>query len=329
MALETLLSARAVLEAQIGTPLTPTRLIYFDDGSHDQKITTITPTEKRASYFPTFRAYPGIERDGLSFAGDWTFDQAIFWLNLHTKAVASGVGGTADKTWAFVPSASTDDLKSATFQFGYSDGIGATKPAWSLPGCLGDELKLTWRKGDTVKFASKLMSAYGASQISAFTGSLSDVVTTSALGTATQVWIDTTTIGSTLDPNIMDVDFTINNGYSYLDTLNNTATAAQILRGKPRTFKLDFTRYYANDTELDLNVTKTPRKIRVRTVGPVLGGSFYSITLDAYGVYDGDSYEKSVVDGMGVEKYSLIPIWDTGATTDYSITIVNATAAIT
>lgn len=329
MALETLLSARAALETTRGTGVTPTRIIYFDQGSHEQKVQTIAPTEKRATYRPTFRAYPGIERNTLNFAGDWTFDQSIFWLNLGVKAVASGTGGGSDKTWAFLPTSTTDDLKSAVFQYGYTDAIGATRPAWSLEGCMVDELKLSWRKDQTVQFAAKVMSAEAATQLTAFTGALSDVVTTSALGTATVVTIDTTTLGSTADSDVMDVDFTLNNGFVYLDTLNGTAVASEILRPNPVTWSLDFTRYYRNDTELDLNLLKTPRKIRVRTTGPALGGSNYRIDLECYGVYDGDSYEKTVVDGLGVEKYKLIPIYDATATTDFNFNIVNATSALT
>lgn len=327
MALETLLSARSFLETTRGTGGTPTRLVYFNEGTHEQKVATIAPTEKRASYRPTYRAYPGIERDGLNFSGDFTYDQAILWLNLHVKAVAAGTGGGADKTWTFLPTSTTDDLKSATFQFGYTDSIGATRPAWSLVGCLGDELKLSWRKGETVQFESKLMSAYAATQISAFTGALSDVVTTSGLGTTTTVTIDTTTIGTTADPDVMDVDFTLNNGFVYLDGLNNTATATEILRPEPTTWALDFTRYYRNDTELDLNLLKTPRKIRIKTA--IGAGTSYAITLDLYGVYDGDSYSKTVVDGLGVEKYKLVPIYDTTATADFSFVVVNQSGTIT
>lgn len=327
MALETMLSARSFLETTRGTGGTPTRIVYFDQGTHDQKVQTIIPTEKRATYRPNFRAYPGIERNTLNFAGDWTYDQSILWLNLGVKAVASGTGGGADKTWTFLPTSTSDDLKSANFQFGYSDSIGATRPAWSLEGCMVDELKLSWRKDQTVQFAAKVMSAEAATQISAFTGALSDVVTTSALGTGTTVTIDTTTIGTTADSDVMDVDFTLNNGFTYLDTLNGTAVASEILRPNPVTWSLDFTRYYRNDTEMDLNLLKTPRKIRVKSM--VGAGTSYAMTLDCYGVYDGDSYEKTVVDGLGVEKYKLVPYYDATATADFQFVIINQSGTIT
>lgn len=329
MALATLLSARGALESVRGTGLTPTRIVYFEDGSHSQDVATIRPSEKRASYIEAFRSYPGIERDGLQFSGALTFEQAVWWANLHVKAVASGVAGGADYTWTFAPTLTSDDLKSATFQFGYADSIGATLPAWELNGCLGDELTIDWPKDDTVKFSSKLMSPKGASQVSAFTGALSDVVTIDALGTGTAVYIDTTTIGSTADPNILDASWTLTNGYTYLDTLNATNTATSILRPGPRSWRLNVTRYYANDTELDLYLTKALRKVRIKTEGPIIPTTAVknTITLDLYGVWE--SYEKTEVDGLGVEKMTLAPLYNSTATNDMSLIIINALAAIT
>lgn len=327
MALRTLLTARAGLESTRGTSVTPTRLVYFEDGSHSQEIATIRPPERRASYFEAFRSYAGIERNTLEFSGDVTYDDLIWWANLHVKAVASGTGASADKTWAFAPSATTDDLKSATVQFGYADGIGATRPAWEVEHVLGDELTLTWTKGEAVRFASRLMTPEAAEQISAFTGSLSDRTTVSALGTTTAVYIDPSTIGTTADANVIEASFTLNNGFAYLDTLNGTNVAKDLLRPSPRTWRLELTRYYADDTERDAYVAKTLRKIRIQTTGPALGSSNYRIRLDTYGIID--SVETADVDGMGTERITILPQYDATATTDFSLEVVNATASIT
>ena len=329
MAVGTLLSARAALEATRGTGVTPTRLLYFTEGSHEQKVATIRPIERRASFVEAFRSYAGIERDILRFSGDFTYTDAIWWLNVFLKAVAAGTGAGADKTWTFLPTHTSDDIKSATVQFGYTDNIGATRPAWELQGCLGEELTLRWVKGETVTFDGVLYSAEGATQISAFTGALSDRTTVSATGVTTQSFIDPTTIGTTADTDVLDATFTLGNQWKYLDTLNNTAFAAELLRTMPKTWRYEFTRYYRNDTELDAMIAKTVRKVRVRSLGPVLVGSNYKIDLDLYGVYDGGAYEKSEVDGIGVEKFVLVPQYDTTALTDLQAVVVNDIAAIT
>jgi hypothetical protein len=327
MALRTLLTARAGLESTRGAGATPTRLVYFEDGIHNQEIATIRPRERRASYFEAFRSYPGLERNSFEFGGDVTFDDLIWWANLHVKAVASGTGAGADKTWAFTPTASSDDLKSATLQWGYADGIGATRPAWAVDHVLGDELTLTWTKGDAVRFRSRLLSPKAASQISAFTGSPTDRTTISALGTATVVYIDAATIGTTADANIVEATFSLNNGLAHLDTLNGTNVAADLLRPEPRTWRLELTRYYGNDTERDAYVAKTLRKIRIQTTGPSLGGSAYRIRLDAYGIID--AIENADVDGLGTERITILPQYDSTAATDFSLEVVNATASIT
>lgn len=329
MPVQTLLTARAGLESTRNTPVTPTRLLYFEEGTHEQKVATLRPRERRASFVEGFRSYAGIERNAFDFGGDFTFDDAIWWANLNLKAVASGTGAGADKTWLFLPTHTSDDVKSATLQYGYADGIGATRPAWEVAGCLGESLKLTWTKGDTVRFSARLMSAKGATQLSAFTGALSDRTTTSGVGTATRVFIDSSTIGTTADADVMDFEWEYTNGWKYLDTLNNTAVAQELLRTEPKSWRMTLTRYYRNDTELDAMVAKTVRKIRLETTGPALGGSNYRKRLDLYGVYDGDGYEKTEVDGIGVEKFVLVPQYDTTATTDMSLEIVNATASIT
>jgi len=328
LALKTLLTARAALETARGTAITPTRLIYADEMAHDQKLAIQRPSERRASYFGNFRSYAGIERNGFRFGGDATYTDLIWWANLHIKAVAAGTGAGGDKTWTFVPTAGADDLKSASLQFGYADAIGATRPAWEVDGVLGEELTLTITKSAPWSFRSQLMSAEGATQISAFTGTPADRTLMSILGTTTQTYIDPTTIGTTVDNDVLDSEFTLTNGFVHLDTLNATNVAAEILRPAARDWKLAITRYYRNDTELDAMLAATVRKVRIKATGPVLGGSFYSATLDLYGVWDGEQYEKTEVDGLGVEKFVLVPQYDSTATTDFSLIVVNADAAV-
>lgn len=327
MAVIPLQSARAALETTRGTAVTPTRILYFDEATHSQDVATIRPYERRNSFAEAFRSYAGIERNGLQLGGALTFNDLLWLANLHVKAVASGTGAGADKTWTFSPTLTSDDLKSATIQFGYADGIGATAPAWSLEGCLGNELTLDWTKDSAVRFRSDIMTAEGATQISAFTGSLSDRDTVNALGTNTAIYVDSSTIGSTADSDLLDASFTLTNGFKYLDTLNATATAKELIRTEPRSWSLTMTRYYRNDTELDAYVAKTVRKIRLRTTGPSLGASNYKIDLDLYGVWTG--YQKAEVDGMGVERFTLSPQYDSTATNDMSLVVVSSEASIT
>lgn len=323
----TLLTARAGLEASRGTDTTPTRLLYFGEGWHQQEIATIAPSEKRASYRPTYRAYAGVERNSFDFSGPLSFDDAIWWANLAIKAVASGTGASADKTWTFLPTSTSDDLKSASIQWGYTDALSATQPAYKVTGCVADSLTINWAADEAVTFAAKLVSPGTATQISAYTGSLSDRSVTQALGTLTSFYIDASTIGSTQDSNILEASWTLNNGFQHMDALNGSAYASSVYRPNPQTWSLTFTRVYNSLTERTAYLAKSEQKIRVKTTGPSLGGSTYSLTLDCYGIVD--KLEMAESNGIGVEKVTIVPLYDTTATGDFSLTVVNATAALT
>lgn len=333
MALHIFRSARAALEATRGTDLTPTRLIYQDEIEHQQEVATIRPQQLRNSYVGWYSAAAGTETNTLRRSGALSYNDAVWDMNTHVKAVASGTGAGADKTWTFLPTHTSDDIKSATMQLGYSDGLSATQPGVRLNYCLGDEYRIKWDKKDddgSVSFASQMVSPKAAAQISAFTGSLSDRTVTLISATGTVVTVDTTTIGTTPDNFWTDVEWTLNNGYRNLYTLNNTTAAQDTFRPNARAWKLAGSRYYAGavaDTEWDAFVAKTPRKVRIKTTGPVLGGSFYSIQLDLYGVYT--AMEWGERDGLGMHKFTLEPIYDTTALTDFQVIVVTAEAAIT
>src|SRR5688500_4575560 len=104
MAVEVLASARGALEATRGSDTTPTRILYFENATHDQDVGTLIPPESWANYTPNRRAYPGLEADGMHFDGDVTTQQIVFWLNLAVDAEAPGtLTDTSAYTWTFLP----------------------------------------------------------------------------------------------------------------------------------------------------------------------------------------------------------------------------------
>jgi hypothetical protein len=329
VALKIMKSGRAALESVRGTDLAPTRALYFDSAMHQQDVATIRPATLHGSYFAYLGASAGTELNSLEMNGALSFDDAVWLANTHIKAVASGTGGAADKTWTFLPTAGSDDIKSATIQLGYADGLGASQPAVKLNYCLGDELTISWDKsGDgTVSWASKMVVPMAATQISAFTGSAADRTLTLASCNTTVITIDTTTIGTTADNYWQDVSWTLTNGYANLFTLNNTTAAIATFRPGPRTWKLTGSRYYQSDTEWDAYIAKTVRKVRIKSTGPALGGSNYSFQLDLYGVYTGMTWDEK--DDLGFQTFTLEGVYNVTATTDFSVTVVNADSAIT
>lgn len=332
MALHIFKSARAVLEATRGAGGTPTRILYQDDGFIQQDVKTIRPQQLRNSYFGYYAATAGTETNTINRSGILSFNDLVWDANTHIKAVASGTGAGADKLWAFVPTSASDDIKSALIQFAYSDSLGASQPGASVAYCLGNEYTIKWDKtGDgLVTFDSKMVTPKALTQIAAFTGSLSDRTVQLASANGTQVYVDAATIGTTADNYWIDASWTVTNGYKNLYTLNNTTAAQDTFRPVARMWKMEGTRYYAGtvaDTEWDAYIAKTVRKIRIKTVGPTLGSTNYIIQLDLYGVYT--NMQNAETDGLGVQKFTLEPVYDTTATTDFSLTVTTAEATVT
>src|SRR6185369_6636181 len=132
MALHIMKSARAVLEATRGAGGTPTRILYFDDGFWQQDVKTIRPQQLRGSYFGFYSASAGTETNQIGMNGIQSFQDLVWLAQTHIKYVSAPTGAGADRTWAFVPTSASDDIKSALIQFGYIDGLGASQPAASL-----------------------------------------------------------------------------------------------------------------------------------------------------------------------------------------------------
>ena len=328
MALRVFTSGRAALEVTRGTDLTPTRLIYAEEFTHEQDRQTIRPAELRASYEGFYQAAAGTETNTLAMSGRMSYDDLIWWANLFIAPLASGTGAGADKTWAFVPSLTADNVKTATVQLGYADTI-ATAPGVRLNYCLGNTFNLHWEKNDdgAVTFNGDFFIGAAATQITAFTGALSDRVTVPMSSNNTVVTLDATTIGTTADSNVVSVDWTLNLGPVAFYALDGTTAANGVYRPNHRTWTCTITRRYANDTEWDIYVSKAERKVRIATTGAALGGSDYSATLYLYGAYTGRKWAD--VDGIITEELTIEPLYDVAAARSFGLTVVNATAAIT
>jgi hypothetical protein len=327
MALKIFTSGRAALESTRGTPLTPTRIIYFEEANHTQDVQTIRPTEL-GGYEAHKTAAAGVETNTLELSGRMSYDDLIWYANLFVAPLASGTGGGADKTWSFVPSVTADNVKTATVELGHSDTI-ATAPGVRLPYCLGSTFNLHFEKNDdgAVTFSASFFIGAAAVDITAFTGSLSDRTVVPMSSNNTIVYVDATTIGTTADTNFVSADFNLDLGPVAFYALDGTTSANAIHRPNPRTWSCTLVRRYADATERSIYKSKAERKVRIRTTGAALGGSNYRTTLDLYGVYTGR--ESADIDGIITEELTLENIYDTAASKSFSLEVVNATASIT
>jgi hypothetical protein len=281
----------------------------------------------RNSYSPVFSASAGPERNTFGMRGRVSYDDLPWLGNLFFKAIASGTGGGDPYTWTFLPTLTSDDVKTATVQLGYSDTIGASAPATKLNYLMGQTLTLNWEKNDdgAVTFDAQFLSAKAASQITAFTGTLTDRSVTLASCNNTTVYSDpgAGTIGATADNYVIAVEWTLDLGPVPLYTLDGTTGALAMYRPNHRTWTASITRQYANDTHWDDYVDKTTQKIRVKTIA----SASRQFQVDLYGTYT--AREWSEVDGIITEVLTLEPIYDTASTSDHNMVVINGLASIT
>lgn len=316
-------SARAALETVRGTSLTPTRIIYAEEFTLDHTVATIRPEELRGSYEGVYAAEAGPETSSVTMAGRVSYDDLPWHANMFFKKVQTPTGA-GPYVYTFLPTNTSDDLNTFTLQLGDAAAI-ATSPGVQLSYGFADELNLHFEKNDdgAVTFNARYLFAKALTQITAFTGSLSNRTTTPASANVTTIKIDETTIGTTPDTAVTAVDFTMQIGPVPFYTLDGTLAANAVYRPDYRRWTAEITRQYANATEFSAYVAKTIKKIRVTTTT----GANAIIVLDLYGVWTGRSY--SDVDGIITEVLTLEPVYDTTSTSSVSLVVTNGIAALT
>jgi hypothetical protein len=326
MAVNQLLKLVGAIESTAGSAATATRVLYVNEATPSQEVTSIANTTLRGNYFETYEINPGIERNGLNVAGPVLYNQIPFWLETAVKGGVSASGTAAPYTWAYTPNSGTANApKTFTAEWGWADG-GTVVPTYLLAGCATDELSITYVKDEAVTFSATTIAAGTVALGTAYSASPSDTTQVSVLGVDAAVYIDATTIGSTADTSVQEATFTLTRGLVRRDALDGTSAAVDTVAPVARQARLEIVRYFTNRNELDKFLLKSERKIRIAVTGPTLGAGNYEFTLDFYGV--ADTHEIAEVDGVIVANIAYRGIVDSSASTDFSITVKNNLATI-
>jgi hypothetical protein len=326
MAVNQLLKLVGALESTAGSAVSATRVLYADEATPSQEVTSIANTTLRGTFFETHEINAGVERNGLNISGPVLYNQIPFWLESSVKGGVTPSGTVAPYTWAYTPNSGTANApKTFTAEWGWADG-GTAVPIYLLPGCATDELSIAYVKDEAVTFTATTIAAGTVTLGTAYSASPSDTTQISVLGVGAAVFIDTTTIGSTADTSVQEATFTLTRGLVRREVLDGTSASVDTVAPVARQARLEIVRYFTNRTELDKFLLKGERKIRIRTTGPVLGAGNYEFTVDFYGV--ADTHEIAEVDGVIVANIAYRGIVDSSAATDFSITVKNNLATI-
>jgi len=109
---------QAALEVTRGTDLAATRKVYAK-GQMTKEANWQVPEEDRGTFISQYRSSLGIVTAAFPLSGGCTYEDQPWWNQLWLKGGVSGVlSATSVYTYTFVPTPATDDLKSATFEWG-------------------------------------------------------------------------------------------------------------------------------------------------------------------------------------------------------------------
>lgn len=310
---------QAGLESVRGTAVAATRIQPIT-GYLIENVKRDIIHEQRNSFIDNYRNFQTkrfVELRGLTTSP--TFEDLPWVCQSFLKGSVAGVlSATTVYTYTFTPTANADDLKTVTWE------VGDDTQAFQIPFGIGDLLSLEFIADGPAKMTADYLGQKAVKQ--AFTGALSDRVTEDINGALMSVQIDTTTIGSTSVTNVLAAKFTLANNWVQLWRLDGGIVPGDAYR-KVRSAQLELTVQFNNTTEYDAFVT-TPveRKVRLKVLGSVIAGSAGSVakslTIDWYGLWD----TAPLADTNGIHTVKLIgtSMFDTTATTDFSVAIANA-----
>jgi hypothetical protein len=286
------------LEATRGTAVTPPSHLVPVAGSIVPTRTKYRPAEQRGTLEQTYRSKT--VRTGCNWTipdslADPNYAPLLFNMFLKTvSAPTTPTNGVLTRLWTFVPTITSDDLKSATLYAG-----DPNVQTWQAAYCMGDELTISADATgeDGVTWAAKGMGRF-PTRVSAPTWPAAipgDLLMPGAM----QCWIDTSSaIGTTeVTGRFIKTDWTIPTGVSYKNYANGPSGGLNFTTTgrKPRSAKATI--------EVELNSTSigagkeyltweadTTVKMRIRLNGGLIESvtpDYYSyIQLDIYGPLD-------------------------------------------
>lgn len=251
-----------------------------------------------------------------------TFEEAGLIYAMALKGgITVATSAATVKTRTYTPTASTDDLKTATIE------VVTDTQNYTIPFCVVQRVAFGWELGSPATMqvdfiGQRLTSASKTAALSAI--SSEEMNPASALA-----WIDTTTIGTTAALNVQSFQWTVDNGQVPLLAPDGNNYPANFYRGEQRSMTASMVANFDSTTEFAAFQATTARKIRTQIVGSVISGSTGSVTkkhtTDWYGYWDEAPF--NVGDGITQCRFSGESVYDTGVSYDWSVSTATGLAA--
>jgi hypothetical protein len=252
-------------------------------------------------------------------------------FTIPVNVSTGGTGGTftkADTTWAFgssVVSDIADNLKSASVEVGGKD---SWPNEYKIAGCIGNSLSLSMKQDAAwtykATFIGTVLSIAAKTAGKTALASMVDV-----LGTTTKVYLNGT--GSAFGVTQMagtvisaDVDIKIGSAGRY--TMDAQRNPYRVGVTGPRAISAKIVMEYDAQTAYTAVHAGTAQRLRIESVGPALGSSFYKCNLDLPGTWE--SHDFGDDDGVVTQELTLGAQYDATPVADINGLIVNAVAVL-
>lgn len=324
---------------------TATRVLYVGpaggiDASGVQKRTLIEDRRAWGKRTGLAATYSGVEDSVLTITGiPASYQQVGWWLSL-VAPTGGGLPGTVDTsayTRTFTP---VEGTAVNTYGTGYYTAFLEYAPidhtgllVRKLPAMRVTNLTFNFSKRASgtdsgVTMDLELMMTKGtATNGTTFGTALADATNTLILGNQLIATIDTSTIGTTTDSNVSIGRFSLANPVSFHDGMDGQNGHTSAHHAQQWTPTLTITRLFSDLTELNTYIARTNRKVRIRSVGDIVGATtavneFY---LDFYGsIMD---HRQTEIDGLWYAEIDLEGYYDTTATTSWTAFLRNTQSA--
>lgn len=346
---ELLLSVRGALGASEGAATTPTRILYPGVPSNVDLggIKALTAIEDRRAWNKADQVadiLTGIEDNGITIAPFPASTEDLgFWLSTAVGVVSGAGQGAGTPTTTdtsaylrlFKPS-QTAYAYGATggydlhLQVGHSDFISTL--GWSIPGLRCTDFTLGFKKRasgtDTgVLFGGTWQTNKTSTDITAFTGSLSDRTQTFLTGNMFKAYVDTSTMGSTADTDVSEATFTFGRPPSWHDGADGIGLHTEMLFPNPMASSMQVIRKFADTLEYAAYKAKTLRKIRLICEGALIGASTALATIQLDFVGKLVTHRSMYVDGMLYAELGYQGIYDSTLGASWAVTTINTVSA--
>lgn len=316
--------AQAAIEATPGTIIPATRKEPILDGFLSETGQRQKVVEQRGSWIRNYRSHQierHVEISGLTVQA--TYEDIAWFFQFFLKGgVTATTVQTTGKQYQFQPNATANDLKTATWE------LGDDTANFTIPWCVGNRMELGFTGDGAMTMSTDWLGQRAVLQ--ARTGALTDRVTEDIIGSQGQIFIDTTTIGTTAVVYPLGFRYTIENHYELLHTLSGQIYPKELYRSEQRMVACEFVGAFDTTAEyLKFQPgTAGQRKIRGQWTGSTIGAgpAVNTLTLDWYGFWDESQFGEQ--NGLRTVTFRGESHYDTTATFDWQATVINNQATL-